>query len=144
MECAVQAVPPPYVYSLWNWWYGTVPRRYPYNFQVSSSCFLHLPPHVTFTSISLPSPPATFPESPDSDYISAPDGKYLTFWYRLFLRAVPVSSPAPFAPAEAGLQFPSGGITFLPIRPPPPFISGPFFSNIIYSYYFFYPTKPKS
>ena len=30
------------------------------NFQVSSSCFLHLPPHVTFTSISLPSPPATF------------------------------------------------------------------------------------
>ena len=45
---------------LWNWWYGTVPRRYPYNFQVSSSCFLHLPPHVTFTSISLPSPPATF------------------------------------------------------------------------------------
>ena len=40
--------------------YGTVPRRYPYNFQVSSSCFLHLPPHVTFTSISLPSPPATF------------------------------------------------------------------------------------
>ena len=60
MECAVQAVPPPYVYSLWNWWYGTVPRRYPYNFQVSSSCFLHLPPHVTFTSISLPSPPATF------------------------------------------------------------------------------------